>query len=113
MIDRAPVGVGLRAAAFLIDWVLFAFMIAVVWIVSGGVNTSAENRLLRDPNTGLSLVITAAALVYFGGEGVQADLFQLRRQAIARNRRRAGGRVHRKSPDRGGAHPAPAPPDSG
>jgi uncharacterized RDD family membrane protein YckC len=67
MIDRAPVGVGLRAAAFLIDWVLFAFMIAVVWIVSGGVNTSAENRLLRDPNTGLSLVITAAALVYFGG----------------------------------------------
>jgi uncharacterized RDD family membrane protein YckC len=67
MIDRAPVGVGLRAAAFLIDWLLFAFMIAVVWIASGGVNTSAEDRILKDPNTGLSLVITAAALVYFGG----------------------------------------------
>jgi uncharacterized RDD family membrane protein YckC len=67
MIDRAPVGVGLRAAAFLIDWLLFALMIAVVWIASGGVNTSAENRILKDPNTGLSLVITAAALVYFGG----------------------------------------------
>jgi uncharacterized RDD family membrane protein YckC len=67
MIDRAPVGVGLRAAAFVIDWLLFAFMIAVVWIASGGVNTSAEDRILKDPNTGLSLVITAAALVYFGG----------------------------------------------
>jgi uncharacterized RDD family membrane protein YckC len=67
MIDRAPVGVGPRAAAFLIDWVLFAFMIAVVWIVSGGVNSSAENGILRNPNTSLSLVITAAALVYFGG----------------------------------------------
>ena len=42
-------------------------MIAVVWVASGGVNTSAEDRLLKDPNTGLSLIITAAALVYFGG----------------------------------------------
>ena len=67
MIDRAPVGVGPRAAAFLIDWLLFAFMIAVVWIASGGVNSSAENSILKDPNTELSLVITAAALVYFGG----------------------------------------------
>jgi uncharacterized RDD family membrane protein YckC len=67
MIDRAPVGVGPRAAAFLIDWLLFAFMIAIVWIASGGVNNSAENGILRNPNTGLSLVITAAALVYFGG----------------------------------------------
>ena len=67
MIDRAPVGVGPRAAAFLIDWLLFAFMIAVVWIASGGVNTSAENGILKNTNTGLSLVITAAALVYFGG----------------------------------------------
>jgi uncharacterized RDD family membrane protein YckC len=67
MIDRAPVGVGPRAAAFLIDWLLFAFMIAVVWIASGGVNSSAENGILKNPNTGLSLIITAAALVYFGG----------------------------------------------
>ncbi len=67
MIDRAPVGVGPRAAAFLIDWLLFAFMIAVVWIASGGVNSSAENGILKNTNTGLSLVITAAALVYFGG----------------------------------------------
>ena len=49
MIDRAPVGVGPRAAAFLIDWVLFAFMIAVVWIVSGGVNSSAEERHPEEP----------------------------------------------------------------
>jgi uncharacterized RDD family membrane protein YckC len=67
MNDRGPVGVGPRAVAFLIDWLLFAFMIAVVWVVSGGVNSSAENNLITNPNAALELVITAAALVYFGG----------------------------------------------
>jgi uncharacterized RDD family membrane protein YckC len=62
-----PVGVGPRAVAFLIDWVLFALLIALVWIVSGGVSSSAEDNLLTHPNTELELVITAAALVYFGG----------------------------------------------
>jgi len=67
MNDRGPVGVGPRAVAFLIDWLLFAFMIAIVWVVSGGVNSSAEDNLITNPNAALELVITAAALVYFGG----------------------------------------------
>jgi uncharacterized RDD family membrane protein YckC len=67
MNDRGPVGVGPRAVAFLIDWLRFAVMIAVVWIVSGGVSSSAEDNLITNPNTALELVITAAALVYFGG----------------------------------------------
>jgi uncharacterized RDD family membrane protein YckC len=62
-----PVGVGPRAVAFLIDWVLFALLIALVWIVSGGVSSSTEDNLITHPNTELELVITAAALVYFGG----------------------------------------------
>jgi hypothetical protein len=52
-------------------------------------------------------------VVHFGGHSVQADLLQLRREAIARGRRRANGRAHRKSPDRGDGHPAPEPPDGG
>ncbi len=67
MNDRGPVGVGPRAVAFVIDWLLFAFLIAIVWIASGGVKSSAESHLLTNPNTSLDLVITAAALVYFGG----------------------------------------------
>lgn len=67
MNDRGPVGVGPRAVAFVIDWLVFALMIAVVWFASGGVSSSAENNLLTNPNTELELIITAAALVYFGG----------------------------------------------
>ena len=52
-------------------------------------------------------------VVHFAGQGVQADLLELRRQAIARGRRHAGGRAHRKSPDRGGGHPAPGLRDGG
>ena len=62
-----PVGVGPRAVAFLLDWLLFAFMIAVVWVASGGVDSAVEEKLITNPNTELELVITAAALVYFGG----------------------------------------------
>src|SRR5580693_5387626 len=36
-----------------------------------------------------------------------------RGQVIAQSRRRADGRFHRKSPDRGGDHRAPEPPDAG
>jgi uncharacterized RDD family membrane protein YckC len=61
-----PVGVGPRAVALLIDWRLLAFMIAVVWAV-GGVTSSAQDNLISHPNSALELVITAAALVYFGG----------------------------------------------
>jgi uncharacterized RDD family membrane protein YckC len=67
MNDRGPVGVGPRAVAFLIDWLIFALLIAVVWFASGGVSSSVENHLITNPNTELELVITAAALVYFGG----------------------------------------------
>ena len=67
MNDRGPVGVGPRAVAFVVDWLLFALMIAVVWVIGGGVSSSAEDNLLTNPNAELELVITAAALVYFGG----------------------------------------------
>lgn len=68
MNDGARVGVAPRAAAFLIDWVLLTITIVVVWEIAGGVNPSAENHLsVTHPNTGASLVIMVAALVYFGG----------------------------------------------
>lgn len=52
-------------------------------------------------------------VVHVAGHGMQADLFQSFRQAIAPGRHRANGRAHRKSPDRGGGHPTPAPRDGG
>jgi hypothetical protein len=52
-------------------------------------------------------------VVYATGHGMQADLFELCREAMAQGRRRANGRVHRKSPDRGDGHPALAPLDGG
>jgi uncharacterized RDD family membrane protein YckC len=68
MFDRAPVGVGPRAAAFVIDVAVVALIIVVVWTVAGGVNQGAENNTsFTDPNTGASLVIAVALLVYFGG----------------------------------------------
>jgi len=68
MFDRAPVGVGLRAAAFLLDVAFVALIIVVVWSLAGGVNKAAENNTsVTDPNTAASLVIAVALLVYFGG----------------------------------------------
>ena len=67
MLFRSPVGVGPRAVAFVIDWALLALLIVIVWAFAGGVKQTAENQLLTDPNTGASLVIAAAAMVYFGG----------------------------------------------
>jgi uncharacterized RDD family membrane protein YckC len=68
MFDRAPVGVGPRAAAFVIDVAVLALIIVVVWTLAGGVNQGAENdSSFTDPNTGASLVIAFALLVYFGG----------------------------------------------
>ena len=47
-------------------------------------------------------------------QSAQADLFELRQQAIAAwGRRFEGGQVHRKSPGREDGHPAPALPDGG
>ena len=68
MFDRAPVGVGLRAVAFLLDLAFVVLIIVTVWGVAGGVNQTAEsNTSLTDPNTAASLVIAVALLVYFGG----------------------------------------------
>src|SRR5438067_13591125 len=68
MFDRAPVGVGLRAAAFLLDVALVTLIIVVVWSLAGGVNQAAENNTsFTNPNTAASLVIAVALLVYFGG----------------------------------------------
>jgi uncharacterized RDD family membrane protein YckC len=68
MFDRAPVGVGPRAAAFLLDLAFVVLIILAVWGLAGGVNQTAENNTsLTDPNTGASLVIAIALLVYFGG----------------------------------------------
>jgi uncharacterized RDD family membrane protein YckC len=68
MFARAPVGVGPRAVAFLIDVVFFTLIILTVWAVAGGVNQTAENHLsITDPNTAATLVINLASLVYFGG----------------------------------------------
>jgi uncharacterized RDD family membrane protein YckC len=68
MFDRAPVGVGPRAAAFLLDLAFVVLIIVTVWSVAGGVNQSAEdNTSFTDPNTAASLVIAIALLVYFGG----------------------------------------------
>ena len=68
MFDRAPVGVGPRAVAFLLDLALVVLIIVTVWGLAGGVNQTAENNTsLTDPNTAASLVIAAALLVYFGG----------------------------------------------
>jgi uncharacterized RDD family membrane protein YckC len=67
MDDRDPVGVGPRAAAYLIDTLILGVTIGLVWIASGGVNQHAANTFLSNPNTGALLLITAATLVYFGG----------------------------------------------
>ena len=68
MFARAPVGVGPRAVAFLIDVVFFTLIIVTVWAVAGGVNPTAEDNLsITDPNTAATLLINLASLVYFGG----------------------------------------------
>jgi uncharacterized RDD family membrane protein YckC len=68
MFARAPVGVGPRAVAFMIDVVFFTLIIITVWAVAGGVNQTAEENLsITDPNTAATLVINVASLVYFGG----------------------------------------------
>ena len=68
MFARAPVGVGPRAVAFLIDVVFFTLIIITVWAVAGGVNQTAEDHLsVTDPNTAATLLINVASLVYFGG----------------------------------------------
>ena len=48
-----------------------------------------------------------------GRQSAQANLLELRQQAIARNRRLDGGRVHRKSPDHAAEHRPIAPADGG
>ena len=45
-------------------------------------------------------------VVQLRGQGAQADLLELSRQAIVRSRRLGCGRVHRRSPDREGGHRA-------
>lgn len=68
MFARAPVGVGPRAVAFLIDIVFFTLIVITVWAIAGGVNHAAEEHLsITDPNTAATLVINLASLVYFGG----------------------------------------------
>jgi uncharacterized RDD family membrane protein YckC len=68
MFARAPVGVGPRAVAFMIDVVFFTLIIISVWAVAGGVNPTAEDNLsITDPNTAATLLINLASLVYFGG----------------------------------------------
>jgi uncharacterized RDD family membrane protein YckC len=68
MFARAPVGVGPRAVAFLIDIAFLILVIVLVWGAAGGVNQAAEdNTKFTDPNTAATLIITAALLVYFGG----------------------------------------------
>ena len=67
MIDRAPVGVGLRAVAYVLDCMVLAVTIALVGVLSGGVKPDTGRRLLENPNTGALALITAATLVYFGG----------------------------------------------
>jgi uncharacterized RDD family membrane protein YckC len=66
MIDRAPVGVGLRALAYVLDCLVLAVTIALVGVLSGGVKPDTGHRLL-DNNTGALALIAAANLVYFGG----------------------------------------------
>jgi uncharacterized RDD family membrane protein YckC len=68
MLARAPVGVGPRAVAFMIDVAFFTLIIFTVWAVAGGVNQTAEDHLsITDPNTAATLLINIASLVYFGG----------------------------------------------
>jgi uncharacterized RDD family membrane protein YckC len=67
MHDRTPVGVGLRAVAYLIDSLVLALTIGFVGLVSGGIKPDTGRRLLDNPNTGALVLITAASLVYFGG----------------------------------------------
>jgi uncharacterized RDD family membrane protein YckC len=68
MFARAPVGVGPRAVAFMIDVAFFTLIIFTVWAVAGGVNQTAEDHLsITDPNTAATLLINIASLVYFGG----------------------------------------------
>jgi uncharacterized RDD family membrane protein YckC len=67
MIDRTPVGVGLRAFAYVLDSVILAVIITLVDVVSGGAKPSASRNFLAHPNTAALALITAASLVYFGG----------------------------------------------
>jgi uncharacterized RDD family membrane protein YckC len=68
MFARAPVGVGPRAVAFMIDVVFFTLIILTVWAIAGGVNQAAEENIsITDPNTAATLLINLASLVYFGG----------------------------------------------
>jgi uncharacterized RDD family membrane protein YckC len=68
MFARAPVGVGPRAVAFMIDVVFFTLIILTVWAIAGGVNQAAEEHIsITDPNTAATLLINLASLVYFGG----------------------------------------------
>lgn len=68
MFARAPVGVGPRAVAFLLDVAFFTLIIVTVWSVAGGVSPAAEDNIsVTDPNTAATLLINAASLVYFGG----------------------------------------------
>jgi uncharacterized RDD family membrane protein YckC len=68
MFARAPVGVGPRAVAFMIDVVFFTLIILTVWAIAGGVNQAAEQNIsITDPNTAATLLINLASLVYFGG----------------------------------------------
>ncbi|HEY3765144.1 MAG TPA: RDD family protein [Gaiellales bacterium] len=66
MYDRSPVGVGLRAVAYILDSLVLALTILLVGAASGGIKADTGHRLL-DANTGALLLITAASLVYFGG----------------------------------------------
>src|SRR5213082_608967 len=67
MHERAPVGVGLRAAANLIDSAVLGGLVATVWVASGDVNGNTSNRLTNGSNTGALTLLLAASLVYFGG----------------------------------------------
>ena len=68
MFARAPVGVGPRAVAFMIDVAFFTLIILTVWAIAGGVNQAAEENIsITDPNTAATLLINLASLVYFGG----------------------------------------------
>ncbi len=67
MYDRSPVGVGLRAVAYILDSLVLALTILLVGAASGGIKADTGRRLLDNPNTGALLLFTAASLVYFGG----------------------------------------------
>ena len=60
MLARAPVGVGPRAVAFLLDVAFFTLIIVTVWSVAGGVSPAAEDNIsVTDPNTAATLLISS------------------------------------------------------